>query len=291
MSVQISAREVQSILTPQKQGFLCSNPYPFTHTLSPYTGCGFGKTSCGQYCYAQFMPNWTHFNEGNTWGNLISAKSNAPEMLEYTLKKISVDLRSKMRIFMASTTDPYQPLEAKYKITARCLDVFMKYSEIDLLVIQTRSPLVARDFDKIRNLPFAWLSITIETDDSEVIQRLGGGPTFQIRLDTIQRAAQLGIPTQIVVSPCLPYTGNFAARLAESGARRIVVDDFIVGDGSGGKRTARSPFASDAWFDWRDSQPARQLYDMLKSKGIKVGWSASGFCGIPSRADVQPALF
>jgi DNA repair photolyase len=236
------------------------------------------------------MPNWTHFNEGNTWGNLISVKSNAPEMLDRALKKMSADIRSKLRIFMASTTDPYQPIEAKFKITSRCLDVFMQYSEIDLLVIQTRSPLVARDFDKIRNIPFAWLSITIETDDGDVIQRLGGGPTFEKRLETIQKAAQLGIPTQIVVSPCLPYTGNFAAQLAESGVQRIVVDDFVAGDGSGGKRTAGSPFASVAWFDWRDSQSAQELYTALKTKGVQVGWSASGFCGIRPRATIQPML-
>jgi len=236
------------------------------------------------------MPNWTHFGEGNEWGSLISAKSNASEMLDHTLKKMRPEVRSKLRIFMASTTDPYQPLEARYKITHRCLDVFMRYPEIDLLVIQTRSPLVVRDFDQIRNIPFAWLSVTIETDDGDVIRRLGGGPTYEKRFETIQKAALLGIPTQIVVSPCLPYTSNFAQRLIDSGVQRIVVDDFIVGDGSGGKRTAGSPFASIAWFDWRDSQPAQQLYNKLKATGVNVGWSASGFCGIPPHAAIQPML-
>jgi DNA repair photolyase len=279
-------RESRSVLTPQKKGFLSSTPYPFTHTLSPYTGCGFGNTACGQYCYAQFMPNWTNFNEGATWGELVAVKANAPEILDETLQKMSPEVRTSLRIFMASTTDPYQPLEAKYEITKQCLDVFKKYPDLELLVIQTRSPLVARDFDQIRQLPYAWLSMSLETDDPQIIQKLGGGPLLEKRYEVVCGAVDAGIPTQIVVSPCLPYTPHFAERLANSGATRIVVDDFIAGDGSGGKRTGQSPFATSAGYDWRDSQPAHRLHDALQAQGVNVAWSAAGFCGIAPRTRV-----
>jgi DNA repair photolyase len=284
--VKTVLRESQSVLTPQKTGFLSAPPYPFTHTFSPYTGCGFGNTACGQYCYAQFMPNWTNFHEDNAWGELVAVKTNAPAILNQTLQKMTPDARAKLRIFMASTTDPYQPLEGKHEITQQCLDIFKNYPDLDLLLIQTRSPLVARDFERIRQLPYAWLSMTIETDDQQVIQKLGGGPLLNKRYEVVCGAVDAGIPTQIVVSPCLPYTPDFAQRLAESGATRIVVDDFIAGDGSGGKRTAQSPFASVADYNWRDSQPAHRLYDALKTLGVEVAWSAAGFCGIAPRSAV-----
>lgn len=282
--MQLDLREVRDILTPQKKGFLVSLPYPFTHTLSPYTGCGFGITACGTFCYARFLPNWTHFNGGANWGELVSVKTNAASVLNRTLKSMQPAERARLRIFMASTTDPYQPIEVKHEITRQCLDVFARYPDLDLLVIQTRSPLAARDFERIRSIPYAWLSVTVETDDPKVTQPLGSGPSFQQRLDLVRQAE---IPVQVVVSPCLPYTPEFASRLVSCGARHIVVDDFVAGDGSGGKRTASSPFASMVDYKWRDSQPAYALLETLRGMGVAVGWSAAGFCGIQPRT---PAL-
>lgn len=281
--MNISLRQIKSILTPQRKGFLASAPFPFTHSLSPYTGCGFGKSSCGTFCYAQFMPNWTNFKQGEAWGELVGVKENAGVVLQETLTNMSHSERAKLRIFMASTTDPYQPLESTYKVTQHCLDAFSLCTDLDLLIIQTRSPLVMRDFDRIQSIPYAWLSVTIETDNAKVVTHFGGGPTVKKRLEVVQLAAQAGIPVQIVVSPCLPYTSNFAERLVESGARRIVVDDFIEGDGSGGKRTSNSRFATMANYDWRDNKPARALYEKLLCSSLEIGWSTAGFCGIDTK--------
>ena len=139
--MHVSSREAQSILTPQRVGFLVSEPFPFTHTLSAYTGCGFGATTCGLYCYAQFMPNWQFAFADTVWGTAVQAKSNAPELLNAALQRMSSARRRRLRIFMSSTTDPYQPIEAQYQLTRRCLEVFAAYDDLDLLVIQTRSPL------------------------------------------------------------------------------------------------------------------------------------------------------
>src|SRR6185437_1648682 len=56
--MDVTLTQAHGILTPQRNGFLASGPYPFTHALSAYTGCAFGNTTCGMYCYAQFLPNW-----------------------------------------------------------------------------------------------------------------------------------------------------------------------------------------------------------------------------------------
>jgi len=288
--MKVEEREVKSVLTEQKNGFLATAPYPYTHTLSAYTGCGFGKTSCGTYCYAQFMPNWIHFaQEGTGWGGLVSAKTNAPQVLEQTLSGFSLSKRSSLRIFMSSTTDPYQPLEAKYQLTQHCLKIFQQFTDLDLLVIQTRSPLAMRDLELMRQIQYAWLSVTIETDQQAILTRMGGGSLLTKRFELIQQAAALGMPCQIVISPCLPYTPAFADILVNSGARRIVVDNFVAGDGSGGNRTARSPLGKENWFDWRDEQPSLTLFNILKARGTDVSWSAEGFCGIPPRQRLPSA--
>src|SRR5438477_10564754 len=100
--------EAKSILTPQKSGFLAAGPYPFTHALSAYTGCGFGQTTCGLYCYAQFLPNWSFSGLNTAWGQGVLVKSNAADMLEKTLHGMKATTRQRLRITMSSTTDPYQ---------------------------------------------------------------------------------------------------------------------------------------------------------------------------------------
>ena len=280
--MQIATQLAKSILTPQRAGFLASPPYPFTHTLSAYTGCGFGQTTCGLYCYAQFMPNWTITHANSEWGRAVSVKANAADLLDHTLRQMRTAQRQRLRIFMSSTTDPYQPAEATYRVTRQCLEVFTRYTDLDLLVIQTRGPLVTRDFDIIRQIPYAWLSMTIETDDHQVLQGLRGGPLLSKRFAAVREAHQHGIPTQIAVSPCLPYTATFAATLAGSGADRVVVDNCVDGDGAKGERTARARYG-ELVPDWHDTVPSQALFDQLVALSVDVGWSATGFCGIAPR--------
>lgn len=281
--MDIIERPAQSILTEQTGGFLTSAPYPFTHTLSPYTGCGFGKTSCGAYCYAQFMPNWTNLPNRPAWGEAARVKSNAAEVLETTLSKMSPSKRATLRIFMSSITDPYQPIEAQYRVTQTCLEVFQRFADLDLLVIQTRSPLVERDLAVLATIPYAFLSMTIETDEQRVLTRMGGGSAISKRFEVLQKAKSSGVRTQVTVSPCLPHTDEFADKLLSLGTDRLVVDDFLEGDGSGGNRTAQSRFAEEADFNRRDSASAHALYTRLSAVHPSVGWSSAGFCGIPPR--------
>ncbi len=286
--MEISTKEAKSILTAQHSGFLASAPYPFTHALSAYTGCGFGRTSCGQYCYAQFLPNWAVGGFNRAWGLAVQVKTNAAQLLDAALHAMTPEARRRLRIFMSTTTDPYQPVERKYRITRQCLEVFARYPDLDLLVIQTRSPLAERDIPLMLNIPYAWLSVTIETDDQDYLKGLNGGPPLARRRELVRAASSAGVPTQITISPCLPYTDveAFGQQLLHSGARRLVVDTVVDGDGSGGKRTVRSPF-SRVEPAWNETAHAHRLYHYLLARaeatGIAVGWSIAGFCGIAPR--------
>lgn len=275
----ITARK---ILTPQKRGFLAAGTTPFTHTLAWAVGCGLGHTYCGAYCYAPKLPNWLYNRQPDeAWGDAVIIKANAPELLAEALQRARN--RATMRIFMSSTTDPYQPLERRLRLTRRCLDVFAAYADLDLLLIQTRSPFVADDADRIARLPYAWVSMTLETD----LPDLPYGPNaafIQQRLAAVRTLANAGVRVQIAVAPCLPYSPAFVATLADSGAQRFIVDTFVSGDGSAGRRTAESPFAQDAAYDWADEDPARQLHAALQQRGLDVGWSAAGFSAIAPRA-------
>ena len=273
--------QAKSILTPQSRGFLTAGAHPFTHSLSWAVGCGFGKLYCGAYCYAPKLPNWMFGKrQGDDWGEALIIKENAPALLERQLSKSRA--RSSMRIFMSPVTDPYQPIERQLRLSRRCLDIFARYDDIDLLLIQTRGQAVMDDFERIAALPCAWLSVTLETDRGD----LPHGPSegqIKRRLETISAAVKSGIKTQIAVSPCLPYSPGFPETLAETGAQRIVIDTFAQGDGSGGKRTGGSPFAAAADYDWRDEDMAFDLLRQMEAAHGAVAFGAEGFAGIPRR--------
>ncbi|MBX0329107.1 hypothetical protein K2Z83_15625 [Oscillochloris sp. ZM17-4] len=283
--MQVIEHTAKSILSAQSSGFLVQGPYPFTHTLSPYTGCQFGGTTCGLYCYAQLLPNWRYRPEGlkpTRWGEGIAVKVNAAELLSDYLAGCTAAQRRQLRIFMSTTTDPYMPLEKQRGLTRRLVEVFARYDDLDLLVIQTRSPLVARDFDVLKHIPYAWLSFTIESDDEA--QQLRGGPAYTTRFKTVAAAVHAGVRTQVAISPCLPHSPRFADKLVETGAQRFVIDTFTAGDGGGGSRTAQLPY-SRLVPAWDEDGPAQLLAQRLAEAGVDVGWSADGFGGIPYRTE------
>ncbi len=84
----------KSILTPAS-GFLRRYKY----SLNPYMGCGFG---C-EYCYARFFAPSARQRE--TWGEWVTVKRNAPELMEYACR--SGALATGDAVYMSSVTDPY----------------------------------------------------------------------------------------------------------------------------------------------------------------------------------------
>ncbi len=291
--------QAKSILTKQESGFLSTGPFPFTHTLNAYTGCSFGGTACGSYCYAPSLPNWTNadLSVDTKWGEHVFVKKNAADVLAETLASMKPETRQGLRIFMSPATDPYQPIEQQHEITRSILEVFSRYSDLGLLVIQTRSNLVHRDFDIISKLPYVWLSMTVETDDETILRELGPvGIRPQVRMDTLLAARYNGIHTQLTVSPSLPYSYDFPNKILKTKVDRVIVDTFTEGDGSRGVRTAHSPIAKLAKWDWKNDRDAKLLFDRLQKEmgRSNVGWSSAGFCSIPSQViekNIQTSMF
>ncbi len=275
MKPSVTSVDCKQILTRQRGGFL----YSYTHTLNPFAGCAFGAKGCGAYCYAAESPVARFM--GAPWGHRVQAKVNAPVRLEEELSREGD--RASLRIFMSSATDPYQPAEREFGISRAILKVFHRYP-VGLLVVQTRSPFVERDFDLLADMPFAWLSLTVETDDDQVRRHLTPiCPSIKRRLLTMQRARAHGIRVQAAISPALPGSPVRFADLLADAADRVIVDTFVSGDGSGGARTQRRAlperYRELGWGDWRDESSARTLYAMLgEHLGYdRVVWSCEGF--------------
>ena len=106
--------------------------------INPYVGC---LHSC-VYCYARFIKKFTKHKE--PWGEFCDIRINAPELLKKEVGKIP----SNSSIFISSVTDPYQPLEKKYQLTRKILEILAGYNfKVSIL---TKSNLVLRDLDILK---------------------------------------------------------------------------------------------------------------------------------------------
>lgn len=232
----------------------------YSHSLNPYTGCSFGCS----YCYVRQMPV-SLFRKAE-WGTWVDIKVEAAKLLRKELQKAKA--KGKVTIFMSSSTDPYQPIEHKEMVTRSLLEVMVE-DPPDFLFVQTRSPLVRRDIDLLQLLrDKVRVSVTVETDLEEIRKHFTpNAPPINARLKTLQLLADAGIPTQATIAPVLPSSEAFSEKLRHL-VNRVCVDDFFMGDGSGGKRTKRlgihSLYENLGLEEWYDPTAYQIVYDRLK---------------------------
>lgn len=230
MSIQLQETLARTILTEAK-GYLNVG---FTHSLNPYSGCGF---SC-LYCYVREMPIQKFKDQ--PWGKWVDIKSNAAENYRKEIRKLREKNKS-VNIFMSSATDPYQPMERSANITRGILEEMIE-NPPDFLQIQTRSPLIKRDIElivKLKELCTVIVSMTIETDREDIKKLFAPfAPGIKLRVKVLKEVHDAGIPTQAAISPVLPFTPDFP-KLLDGIVDRIWIDTLSIGDGSMGKRSER----------------------------------------------------
>lgn len=228
----------------------------YTHSLNPYTGCSFGCS----YCYVRQMPV-SLFREGE-WGNWVDVKNGAANLLSKELHRVKA--KGNVTIFMSSSTDPYQPIEYKEKVTRSLLEVMVE-NPPDFLLVQTRSPLVSRDIDLLQQLKDrVRVSMTIETDLETIRKHFTPeAPPIQARFKALEKLADAGIPTQVAIAPILP-SGDYFPEKLKPFVNRICMDDYFMGDGSGGKRTRKlgieKKYAQLDLEEWYGPQVIQKVY-------------------------------
>ncbi|MGH7934696.1 MAG: radical SAM protein [Candidatus Binataceae bacterium] len=226
------SQAVARALTPTG-GFLRG----FAYSLNPYIGCAFGDAGGCPFCYVRALPV-SRAGDG-PWGSWVIAKANLIEQLERELKALArVGKLEHAAVFMASATDPYQGLERRLGLSRAALATFVRFPPRRVLV-QTRSPLIERDIDLLRELGARVIaSVTVETDDESVRRALTPtSPSIARRLATARRLRAAGVFVQLAIAPMMPnHAARFAA-LADDAADRVIVDTYFAGDGSGGRRS------------------------------------------------------
>lgn len=167
------------------------------YCLNPYVGCMHGCV----YCYATFMRRFTG-HASDKWGEFLDIKSNIVEILEKDIKKYKGGT-----ILLGSVTDCYQPCESKYLLTRNLLIKLQKYNlPISIL---TKSKLVIRDIDILKNFDNCEVGLTITTLDpvfSKIIEPKASLP-FE-RLNALKELKKHGIKTYAFIGPIFPMQTN-----------------------------------------------------------------------------------
>lgn len=164
------------------------------YCVNPYVGCAH---ACA-YCYA--APITARFSKhAEPWGGFVDAKVNAQQVLaKEAARKKNGD------VFVSSLCDPYQPAEAKYRLTRGCLEVLLAHQMP--VAIQTKSALVTRDIDLLGRFKDAEVGFTFTTLDDGVRRAFEpGSSSVQEKLDAIKALRAAGIRVYVFFGPILPH--------------------------------------------------------------------------------------
>ncbi|MDD5706134.1 MAG: radical SAM protein [Kiritimatiellae bacterium] len=216
--------------------------------INPYTGCGHG---C-RYCYAVFMGKYSKQHQQTAWGAYVEVKTNIVEVLRSEL----AGKRRTGTAMLSSVCDPYQPAEARYRLTRGCIEALREHGwGVSIL---TRSPLVTRDSDLLRTCIGASVGFSIPTDDDTVRQVLEPhAPSIPDRIEALRQVHATGIHTWVFVAPMLPMN---PVRLAEM--IRPHIDEIMV-DGLNYKGQVAPLFRQHGWDEALTGDYAKRTGDHL----------------------------
>ena len=166
-----------------------SNLPGFDFVINPYVGC---SHAC-KYCYASFMKKFSNHKEN--WGEFVDIK--------LTTKAIDIKKIEYKNIFMSSVTDCYNIKEKDYLITRNILEE-LKNSNCNL-TISTKSSLILRDIDILKEFKNLRVCISINTIDEKFKSDMDKASTIKERLNTLKTLHDNNIYTIAFVSPIFPY--------------------------------------------------------------------------------------
>lgn len=191
-NIEISMGDLQMVIheIESKEIIVKSKLPGADYVINPYTGC---SHRC-QYCYACFMKRFTKHTE--PWGEFVDVKVKYKEIKKEKYKNNEV-------ILIGSVTDPYQHAEKKYCATRKILEQLCGCCcNIEIL---TKSDLVLRDLDIIRNMKNITIGVSLNTVDDNFRKDMeSGAVSISRRIDLLKELKAQNINTYVFISPIFP---------------------------------------------------------------------------------------
>ena len=171
----------------------------FDRSINPYRGCEHGCI----YCFARPTHAFMGLSPGLDFESRLFAKPDAARLLERELAKPGYTPRV---IAIGTNTDPYQPIEKKWRVTRQILEVLNACNHPVGLV--TKSALVLRDMDILSQMAEKGLvkvAISVTTLDRKLSRTMEPRAATPVRrLEAIRSLSDAGIPVAVMASPIIP---------------------------------------------------------------------------------------
>lgn len=171
----------------------------FDRSVNPYRGCEHGCI----YCFARPSHSYMGLSTGLDFETRLFAKPDAARLLEKELAKSGYTPKT---IAIGTNTDPYQPIEKKWRIMRDILHVLDGANHP--VGIVTKSALVIRDLDILQSMAergLAKVAISITTLDAKLARQMEPrAATPGLRLQTVRQLSEAGIPVSVMLGPVIP---------------------------------------------------------------------------------------
>lgn len=192
----------------------------FEQSINPYRGCEHGCV----YCYARPSHAYLNLSAGIDFETKLFAKTNAAELLRAELGKRSYVCSP---INLGANTDPYQPIERRYRITRSILEVLAECGHPCTII--TKNAMIERDLDLLvpmarAGLVHAFVSVTsLDNRLASTLEPRASAP--HRRLEAVANLNAAGVPCGVMVAPIIPmvtdrHVEQILARAAAAGATR-----------------------------------------------------------------------
>lgn len=158
------------------------------YQIDPYVGCE-------HYCYYCYALKYAETN----WSEEIQIYENVEETLEKELEGLQPQ-----KIYFGFHSDAYQPVEAELLQTRKVLSILLKRGFSASIL--TKSNLVVRDIDILKEMPNANVSISVAFDDDEIRKRFESNTlNTDDRIEALRLCKEAGIRTSALICPVIPH--------------------------------------------------------------------------------------
>ncbi len=184
------------------------------HVLNVYERCGH---ACS-YCYSEWP--WSPIN--------VVVRSNIVDRIRRDLEKRYIG--KSVVLNLGSATDPYQPIEEKFKFMREIIPLLKLYNVSFYLC--TKSSLVLRDLDLIEGYDGCWVAVSLASLDEDFADAFEPNATKPSeRLKIIEQLIDKNILTIVRISPIMPQINDnegelrrITCRLKEIGVKYVTAD-------------------------------------------------------------------
>jgi DNA repair photolyase len=189
---------------------------PFTQSINPYRGCEHGCI----YCYARPSHAYAGLSPGLDFETRLFYKADAAALLE---KELAVKGYQCSPIALGANTDPYQPIERRYRVTRQVLETLSACNH-PATIVTKGAALIERDIELLasmaeRKLMAVYVSVTtLDKALKRTLEPRAASPAS--RLAVMAKLAAAGVPVGLIMAPVIPVlTDHEAERIVAAAAR------------------------------------------------------------------------